>query len=91
MSIYDDLNPDWEAPPDLPGWEPWMDYAEDDDRGTVGCEYCGNPEVRDTPEPYGGKRCCEVCFRLLTGDGDQDIDPDEFFAKRGPRILGRPA
>lgn len=74
MSLYDDtLNPDWE-PPELPGWEPW-EPDEDDEVREGGCAYCGAPDVRDAPEPFGGKPCCEVCFARIIGDEDDDPRP----------------
>jgi hypothetical protein len=66
MTPWDETNPDWEPPTDLPGWEPWMD--DEPEPAGVGCEYCPNLEVRDLPEPFGGKRCCDACFALLIGD-----------------------
>ena len=68
-TIYDDLNPDWESPFD-DQWEPWEpDGPEDVD--PQACGYCGAPDVRESPEPYGGKPCCEACFNLIIG-GDED-------------------
>lgn len=70
MSIYDEQNPDWD-PPISPDWEPW----EPDECAEVwptGCEYCGSTDVRDIPEPFGGRQCCEACFLLLI-DGKDPI------------------
>lgn len=67
MTLYDDtLNPDW-GPPVLPGWEPW-EPDEDVDMHEGGCDYCGAPDVRDTPDPFGGKPCCDACFVVLIDD-----------------------
>lgn len=70
MALYDDMNPDWEeSVTALPGWEPW-EPDEDEDMHAGGCEYCGAPDVRDTPEPFGGKPCCDACFVLIVGGVD---------------------
>ena len=73
MSIYEDLNPDWQTL-DLPGWEPW-EPDDEPDMPEGGCEYCGAPDVRDSPDPYGGKVCCELCFLRIIGDEDDDPEP----------------
>ena len=68
-------NPDWESPEDyLDGWEPWEIYDELSMRHEAGCEYCGDFEIRDNPEPFGGKKCCNRCFNQLIG-GEPD-DPE---------------
>lgn len=73
MSLYDDtLNPDWETP-ELPGWEPW-EPDEDDEVRPGGCDYCGAPDVRDSPDPFGGKPCCDRCFNVIIG-GDENDPP----------------
>lgn len=81
MALYDDLNPDWEgghpsfdSAIQAPGWEPWEPDEDDEGMHEGGCDYCGNPEVRDRPEPFGGKPCCEACFNLLIG-GEADDPP----------------
>lgn len=63
-------NPDWEG---MPGWEPWEpdECPEVEDR-IGGCDYCGVPDVRDAPEPFGGKPCCDTCFNLLIGGSADD-------------------
>jgi len=72
ISMYDDLNPDWgEETPDLPGWEPW-EPDEEDIADPQACAYCGNPDVRDRPEPFGGKPCCDPCFNILIGGDEND-------------------
>ena len=61
---------------DLPGWEPWEDDEHEDD-GFVGpCSYCDDPTptMRENPEPFGGKPCCESCFLILIGD-EPDGEP----------------
>lgn len=72
-----DENPDWDDDPlrvGLPGWEAWEEYDTDERyEPDVGCAYCGNLEVRENPEPFGGKQCCDPCFNILIG-GDED-DP----------------
>lgn len=80
MNLYDPVNPDWEeAEADLPGWEPWEDVeAEPDEVG--GCDYCGAPDIRDAPDPFGGKPCCDACFNQLIG-GERDDPP-----WRSPRV-----
>jgi hypothetical protein len=70
--IYDDMNPDW--PEALPGWEPWEEDYEVMQIEEGGCEYCGAPDVRDNPEPFGGKSCCDGCFNMLIGD-ERDAPP----------------
>jgi len=65
-TIHDDLNPDWESPFD-DQWEPW-EPDEDVDVRECGCAYCGKPDVRDVPDPFGGKPCCDACFVTLIGD-----------------------
>lgn len=61
-------NISWESPLDvLDGWEPWED-DEDEDRPAGGCAYCDSAEVRELPEPFGGRPCCEECFLDLIGD-----------------------
>ena len=75
-ALYDDLNPDWgqdayeEA---LPGWEPW-EPDEADEIQPGGCDYCGAPDIRDRPEPFGRKPCCDACFNLIIG-GEADDPP----------------
>lgn len=69
-SIYDDLNPDWESPFD-DQWEPW-EPDEDVDVREGGCDYCGAPDVRENPEPFGGNPCCDGCFNLLVGGSVND-------------------
>lgn len=54
----------------MPGWEPW-EPDEVDEVESGGCDYCGDPNVRDLPEPFGGKPCCDRCFSLLIG-GNED-------------------
>lgn len=55
-------NISWESPLDvLNGWEPWED-DEDEGRPGGGCAYCDSAEVRELPEPFGGRPCCEECF-----------------------------
>lgn len=71
LRLLDD-NPDW-LPAELPGWEPWEPDEEPDVR-ECGCAYCGNPDVRDIPEPYGGKPCCDPCFSMVIG-GEPDDRP----------------
>lgn len=76
-SIYDDLNPDWPEAEELPGWEPWETYEQDmldAEREVGGCDYCGAPDVREYPEPFGGKPCCDRCFNVLIGD-EPDAPP----------------
>lgn len=73
--IYVD-NPDWE--PDLTpwadGWEPWEPDEYDTVEGAC-CEYCGTVEnIRESPDPFGQKQCCEGCFNVLIG-GEYDDDP----------------
>ncbi len=69
-------NPDWHNPLDDifdDQWEPWPDDDEPEVR-PFGCEYCGAPEVRESPEPFGQRRCCDPCFNQLIG-GDRDDPP----------------
>lgn len=70
MTIYDDINPDFDVPVD-DQWEPWMD-EEAPEVHPGGCHYCGEPDVRDVPEPFGGKPCCDRCFNLLIGGEEGD-------------------
>lgn len=76
MGLYDESNPDWGEDACelwLPGQEPWEpDESEDMHEG--GCDYCGAPDVRDRPEPFGGKPCCDACFNLIIG-GEADDPP----------------
>jgi hypothetical protein len=76
MSPFDDINPDWETfdDPSLPGWEPWVYDLDDDDLHPGGCDFCGDPDIRDTPEPFSGKPCCDKCFNVVIG-GDVDDPP----------------
>lgn len=80
-ALYDDVNPDWEGGHPVagfdigPGWEPWEPEDDEDyGRHEGGCAYCDATEVRDRPEPFGGKPCCEACFNILIG-GDADDPP----------------
>ncbi len=76
-TIYDDMNPDYAmGREDQPRWEPWEDDDIDDDFfwSIFCCDFCGDPNVRDDPEPFGGKRCCDPCFSLLIG-GELDDRP----------------
>lgn len=70
MSADDTVNPDWEV---LEGFEPW-EPEEDEPLHEGGCDYCGAPDVRDGPEPFGGKPCCDTCFALIIGD-ESDLTP----------------
>lgn len=78
MALYADHEGDnisWEG--DLPGWEPWEpDEEEPDPREYTPCHYCTepNPQMRENPEPFGGKPCCETCFNILIG-GTEDDEP----------------
>lgn len=71
---FDDLNLSWE-PPVAPGWEPWEDYGDDEPEPAGGCAYCPATEVRESPDPWGGRPCCERCFLLLIGDDRPDAEP----------------
>ena len=68
--VYLDENPDWEGPWRSAfddGWEPW-EPDEMEAREGACCEFCGTVEnIRETPEPFAQKQCCEGCFNLLTG------------------------
>lgn len=69
MSAIDDFNVLWENPlgEALDGWEPW-EQDEGDVVPAGGCAYCGATEVREYPDPFGGRPCCEECFLDLIGD-----------------------
>lgn len=70
-------NISWEEPVELEGWEPWEDYEPDEREDAVcagACAYCGEREVRERPEPFGGQKCCEGCFNELIG-GERDDPP----------------
>lgn len=74
-TIYDDMNPDYALGfDDQPRWEPWEDDLIDDQLFEVGCEFCGSAEVRDLPEPFTGKPCCDPCFNIIIG-GNADDPP----------------
>ena len=68
-SVYEDMNPDWaNGLMDQPEWEPWVDDEGPELDDTIGgCAYCGAPDVRERPEPFGQQPCCEECFDLLIG------------------------
>lgn len=76
-ALYADTEGDnisWEGALDLPGWEPW-EPDEDDLMPSGGCDYCGTFEdIREYPDPIGGKRCCEGCFNQIIG-GERDDPP----------------
>jgi hypothetical protein len=60
---------------DLPGWEPWEPDEDEGDQPSGGCHYCGTFEsIRENPEPFGGKKCCEGCFNEIIG-GDREDEP----------------
>jgi len=73
--VYLDENPDWEPwSAAFEGHEQWEEYEPDEPerqpRG--GCDYCGTFEdLRENPEPFGGRVCCEGCFLVILGD-DED-------------------
>lgn len=73
--VYLDENPDWEGPnPWADGWEPWEPDECESVEGAC-CEYCGTVEdIRELPDPFGHRQCCEGCFSLLIG-GEDDDDP----------------
>ena len=74
LTPWDEMNPDWEETHEA-RWEPWLDEEGPEFDDTLGgCGYCGAPEVRDVPEPFGGKPCCDGCFNMLIGD-DRDAPP----------------
>lgn len=73
--VWIEDNPDWDSNPLrlddlLPDVEYWEAEEEVQFLNEIGCEYCGNPETRDNPEPFGNRSCCEVCFAGLIGDDD---------------------
>ena len=78
MSLVYFENPDWAGGP-LPlseddGWEPWEPDEQDAVEGAC-CEYCGTVEnIRESPDPFGQKQCCEGCFSVLIG-GEYDDAP----------------
>lgn len=72
MSAQLDDNISWEE--ELPGFEPWEDYEPDDDPAASGCAYCDATEVRENPDPFGGRPCCEACFNELIG-GERNDPP----------------
>lgn len=66
--LYADENISWDA--GLDGFEPW-ELDDDHEPEPAGrCAYCGTAEVRENPDPYGGKPCCEACFSILIGDSE---------------------
>lgn len=76
-TIYDDMNPDYALGfDDQPRWEPWEDDDIDGDVfwSDLNCHFCGDPNVRDVPEPFTQKPCCDGCFNLLIG-GEFDDPP----------------
>lgn len=69
-------NVDWHDPmSDLVDdqWEPW-EPDESPDVDDLACAYCGHPEVREYPDPFGQQRCCDGCFNQLIG-GDRNDPP----------------
>lgn len=78
MALYADHDGDnisWTD--DLPGFEPWEPDEPEDDGHDVGpCHYCADPapQMRENPEPFGGRECCESCFNILIG-GEPDDPP----------------
>lgn len=78
MALYADSEGDnvsWTA--DLPGYEPWEDDDVEPDEHLGLCAYCDEVDpskMRENPEPFGGKPCCELCFLMLIGD-DPDGEP----------------
>lgn len=80
MTIYEDMNPDWASGVyEQPEWEPWVEDEVDDSFITedpMGCDFCGASDVREYPEPYSSKPCCDRCFLRLIGDDElSDSDP----------------
>lgn len=70
VSVYYDFNPDF---PMDDSWEPWQDDEPDfDDEYNTGCDFCGNVDVREYPEPFTGKPCCDSCFNVLIGGNEDD-------------------
>jgi hypothetical protein len=67
-------NISWDAP-DFDGWEPWEPDEDPDPRPAGACAYCDATEVRELPEPFGGRDCCETCFARLIGDESDDPEP----------------
>ena len=66
-TVYDDMNPDFSTFDEQ--WEPWEPDECDEFTDTIGgCDFCGAPDVRENPEPFSGKPCCDQCFNLLIGD-----------------------
>lgn len=72
MSTLDDYNVSWEDV--VPGWEPWEPDDPEPDP-PIGCHYCASTEVREFPDPFGGRPCCEMCFARLIGDESDNPEP----------------
>jgi hypothetical protein len=74
--IYADDNISWTDP--YAGIEPWEPDLEDDDiRPAGGCAYCDATEVRELPEPFGGRPCCQECFIILITDKETECSGDD--------------
>lgn len=73
MNAIDDYNVSWLGDTPFPeGFEPWEPDEEPDPRPAGGCAYCDATEVREWPEPFGGRDCCEACFSQLIGSERDD-------------------
>lgn len=75
-ALYADYEGDnvlWTAP--FPGIEPWESDEGEPDEHLGLCTYCDETDpamMRENPEPFGGKPCCEGCFSVLIGGSEDD-------------------
>lgn len=75
MALYADHDGDNVCWDELPGWEPWEGDEPEPDQHVGLCAYCDEADpakIRENPEPWGGRACCEACFNLLIGGSEDD-------------------